>query len=132
MARKKVQTEYDQHIIDALLKLQNPIIGKDKKVFFVRNKARGETGLQHIANKRHRLKVRDIEMVPSILKHPQYMCDDPDNSIYKNYYGIRKDGKHTSFIKIVTSPQKNNKTTEEIITIYPTNSIKVEKAKKKR
>ena len=129
---KDYYTFYDKHIIDALLKLKFPIIGLHSKSFILRKEARNESGIEHIARKKHRLKVRDIESVPSILKHPQYMCDDPDNRVYKNYYGIRKGEKQNSFIKIVTSPQKNNKSTEEIVTIYPTNEIKVEKANKKR
>ena len=136
MAKKKCSISnnqaYDKNIIDALHHLKLPIIGIDGKEFSIRKKARNETGVEHIAKKSHRLKVRDIESVPSILKHPQLMCNDPDNHIYKNYYGIRKGEDQDTFVKIVTSPIKNDKSKEEIVTIYPTNSIKVEKPKKKR
>ena len=47
-----------------------------------------------------------------------------------NYYGIRLGEDQKSLIKIVTSPIKTNRKVEEIVTIYPTNSIKVEKAYK--
>ena len=124
--------DYDFHIIEALNKLKIPIVGVDGKRFIIRKKARKESGLEHIAKKCHNLKVRDIESVPEILRHPKYMCNDPDNHVYKNYYGIRKGNTSTSFIKIVTSPLKKDRATEEIITIYPTNSIKVENDYKKR
>ena len=133
MPKKKstLHQTYDQNIINALRKIQFPITGINGKVFVVRDKKRNESGEEHIARKDHRLKVRDIEEVPSILKHPRYQCNDPDSKIYKNYYGIRKGKDRGSFVKIVTSPLKNDKNKEEIITIYPTDSIKVEKAKKK-
>lgn len=133
MAKKQLTLHqtYDQNIVDALRKLKYPIIGVGGKRFVLRKKARNESGEEHIARKDHRLKVRDIEEIPSVLKHPQYMCDDPDNQIYKNYYGIRKGKGRGTFIKIVTSPIKNDKTKEEIVTVYPTDSIKVEKAKKR-
>ena len=134
MSKKKelLHQTYDQNIISAINKLHFPIKGVGGKEFFIRCRARKESGVEHIARKDHRLKVRDIEEITKILKHPQYACEDPDNKIYRDYYGIRKGKDQDSFIKIVTSPIKNDKTKEEIVTIYPTNSIKVEKAKKKR
>ena len=126
MARKRPQTEYDQHIIDALIRLDNPIVGKDKKHFYIRSEARRETGLQHIANRKHRLKVRDIEMIPSFLKHPKYECADPLKKNYRNYYGIRESKNAMLFIKIVTWVNPSNPNIETIITIYPTSTIKVE------
>ena len=135
MAKKKKNKDYgsiyDEHIIDALKMLKIPIFGVDGKSFSIRKEARNESGIEHIARKDHRLKVRDIESIPSILKHPQYMCSDPDNHNYMNYYGIRKGEDQNTFIKIVTSPIKNDKTKEEIVTIYPSNSIKIEKSKKR-
>lgn len=129
---KKHNLNYDQHIIEALNILKMPIIGVDGLEFSIRKEARDESGVEHIARKCHRLKVRDIEIIPSILKHPKFKCHDPDNHIYKNYYGIRLGEDQNSFIKIFTSPIKTNRRKEEIVTIYPTNSIKVEKGKKKR
>jgi len=122
---KKNPGDYDEHIIDALLKLDNPIIGKGGKRFYIRDKARNESGLEHIAAKRHRLKVRDVELVTKILRHPIYMCDDPTNRIYRNYYGIREGKDSNSFLKIVTSPVKGKRNEEEVIvTIFPTKSLK--------
>ena len=133
MAKKKTEYDliYDKNIISALLKLKFPIKGIGSREFYIREKARDESGIEHIAKKSHRLKVRDIQAIPSILKHPQFICVDPDNHVYKNYYGIRKGKDQNTFIKIVTSPILNEKLKEEIVTIYPTNSIKVEKSKKK-
>lgn len=116
--------DYDEHIVTALLKLDNPIIGKDGKKFYIRDKARNESGLEHIAVKRHRLKVRDIESITSILKHPAYTKQDPSNRNYINYYGIRQNTKNYYLIKIVTWPNKDNPNEETIITIYPVKNVK--------
>ena len=121
---KKNPGDYDEHIIDALLKLDNPIIGKGGKRFYIRDKARNESGLEHIAAKRHRLKVKDIEVITYILKHPSFVKPDPSNRNYVNYYGIRKNTKNEYLIKIVTWPNKNNPNEETIITIYPVKNVK--------
>ena len=132
MANKKDEkTEnemYDQHIVDALLKLKTPIIGINGRKYYLREKSHDGTGVIHIALKRHRLKVRDIESVPSILMKPKYVSEDPNHPIYRNYYGIRKGEEKNAFIKIVTSPVKGKRNEEEIIvTIYPVDRIKVDK-----
>lgn len=123
---KKKIIEYDEHIIQALNTLTIPIIGKNGKKFFIKDKsARGESGVQHIAKKSHRLKVRDIQSVPSILKKPAYENNDPRQPIYMNYYGIRLGKDSNTFLKIVTSPIKGKRGIEEqIVTIYPVRSIK--------
>lgn len=130
MAKKNdVQTEnekYDQHIIDALLKLKTPIKGINKKEFDIRSTGRNENGIEHIASKRHRLKVRDIESIPDILRHPKIVTPDPHNKNYMNYYGIRRGKDESMFLKIITWPYENDENKETIITVYPTKAIKVE------
>lgn len=118
--------EYDEHIIDALLKLKTPIIGKNKKSFFFKKESNGNTSYEHIALKRHRLKVRDIESIPEILRHPKIEMTDPNNKNYRNYYGIRKGKENGIFIKIITWPDKKDTFKEYIVTIYPTNIVKIE------
>lgn len=117
---------FDQHIVDALLKMKTPIIGINGIKFYVRDEARYEDGIHHIAKKMHRLKIRDIETVPEILRHPKVMMADPNNKNYKNYYGIRKGVDTNTLIKIVTWPYEHASKKELIITIFPTNSIKIE------
>ena len=120
---KKKIIEYDEHIIQALNELTVPIIGKNGKKFFIKEKsARGESGVQHIAKKSHRLKVRDIESVKEILSHPKYEKIDDYNPTYKNYYGIRRGENNKMFIKIVTYMDKSGKF-ETIVTIYPVKHI---------
>ena len=122
---KQKKCDYDQHIIDALRKIKQPIIGKGGRLFYIREKARNETGFEHIAKKFHRLKVRDIEDIPSILRHPIACESDPRNKIYRNYYGIRRGSEKDLLLKIVTSPVKGRRDFEEIIvTIYPVKSVK--------
>ena len=130
---KKKPTEYDLNIIAALSKIQTPILGVDGRKFYFREMIRKETGFEHIANKKHRLKIRDVESIPEILKHPKAWHSDPDNPIFRNYYGIRKGKDSDTFIKIVTSPVKGKRDEEEIIvTIYPTKTIKKQIARKKK
>ena len=131
MGKKRSNKEYDENIVEALNKLKTPIIGKNGKAYYIRDEARFESGIYHIANKNHRLKVRDIESIPFILKHPTFESIDPKNKNYRNYYGIRKGtNKNNILIKIVTWPYENDSNIELIITIYPTNSIKIEKDSK--
>ena len=121
------EVDFDQNIVDALLRLKSPIIGLNDVQFYIRDKARKESGLEHIANRKHHLKVRDIDDVPKILKKPSYSEIDPLNKSYKNYYGPRTGNikkRKENFIKIVTHPLKKNK--EKIITIYPTATIPIE------
>ena len=115
---------FDENIIKALTKIRTPIIGKGGIKFYFRDKARKETGFEHIAKKSHRLKVRDIESVESILKHPILVRKDPNNPTYKNYYGSRHGNDNVKLIKIVTWVPYRESTTEYIMTIYPTKKIK--------
>ena len=131
MAKKRTTSNIDENIVKALLKLKVPIIGKNGKKFFIRDDARYESGIEHIAKKSHRLKVRDIESISKILKHPSFEVEDPNNKNYRNYYGVRKGlNKNQSLLKIVTWPYETDGSKELIVTIFPTNSIKIEKGKK--
>ncbi len=108
-----------------------PIVGHLGRKFYLRSYARKESGIEHIAKKTHRLKVRDIEGIPKILMHPKICCSDPDNKLYRNYYGIRQGDDNQTLLKIVTSPVKGKREFEEtIITIFPTKFIKLDKIKK--
>ena len=71
--------------------------------------------------------MRDIESIPSILQHPIAEMVDPNNKNYRNYYGIRKTDDSKTFLKIVTWPDKRNPKKEQIITIFPTNQLKLKK-----
>ena len=122
---KKNESLYDEHIIAALKELTQPIIGKSGKKFYFREMARQETGFEHIAKKSHRLKVRDIEIIPEILRHPISEHRDPANYNYRNYYGIRRgDQNIKSLLKIVTWEDEHDSLKETIITIYPVKTIK--------
>ncbi len=119
---------YDPNIIEALEKLPNIMTNNENKEVRIRVQARIESGKEHIAVATHGLQVRDIELIPKILKKPEYSCKDPNNNNYKDYYGKRL-GKHNSstrnkgiFLKIVTAVKIDK--SEEIVTCYQTNSIK--------
>ena len=130
MRKKKGLSKCGENIIGALLKLKTPIIGKGGKHFVVRDESRYESGIEHIANKRHRLKVRDIKSISEILKHPKIEMVDPNNKNYRNYYGVRKEKNNGMLLKIVTLPYKEHYNSELIVTIFPTKAIKFERKKK--
>ena len=123
MARK-ICVEYDENIIAAIRKIKQPILGKDGHKFYIREKGRKQTGLEHIADKKHRLKVRDIESIENILKSPVSVRIDPYSRNYKNYYGLRKGDEKKSLLKIITWPDEHDEVFERIITIYPVKNIK--------
>lgn len=125
---------YDPHIIECLGQLPKTMKNNENKEVTIRVNARNESGVEHIAVATHGLQVRDIKLIPKVLKKPEHFCIDPNNKNYKDYYG-KRDGKHDSetrnkgiYLKIITSVKPDG--SEEIVTVYPTNSIKDLKMKK--
>ena len=109
----KHKRPFDQNLVDALNKLSWPLINKDGIKVFLRDNARNETGAEHIAGKLHELKVRDIEIIPSILKQP--LKTECDKRKGKLYFGKRKGINKFPFLKIVVNEQKDG--SEVIITV---------------
>lgn len=110
----KHKREVDQHLIDALNNLPWPLINKDGKKVFVTPKNRNESGFEHISGKCHYLKVRDMELIPSILQKPINVFKD--NRKGKIYIGKRKGVEKRPFLKIVVKEGKRD--IEFITTIY--------------
>lgn len=116
---------YDPHILESLNKLPQIMENADKKTVTIKKKVNRENGDEHIAVTRHGLQVRDIKLIPSILKNPLVVKPDPIKKHSKNYYGLRK-GRHTDdnqiYVKIVTNVMADG--SEEIVTVFPTDKIK--------
>ena len=118
----------DPNIIEALEKLPKIMRNNQNKEVSIRAEARNETGKEHIAVVVHGLQVRDISLIKKALKTPDFVCEDPNNHWKKNYY-IKRRGKHGPnnrnkgiLLKVVTYVKPDG--TEEIVTVFPTNSIK--------
>ena len=118
----------DPNIIEALEKLPKIMRNNQNKEVSIRAEARNETGKEHIAVTTHGLQVRDVNLIKKALRSPEFVCQDPNNPNYKNYY-VRRGGKHGPnnrnkgvFLKLVTYVKSDG--SEEIITVFPTNSIK--------
>lgn len=79
----------------------------------MRKNARNETGAEHIAGKLHELKVRDIEILPNVLKQPLSVKND--NRKGKLYFGKRKGVNKFPYLKVVVRVEKDD--TETIITV---------------
>jgi len=114
---KMKRKEYDFHIVDALKKLPIPLKSFDgHDVLFDKNK-RYETIYEYIANKKHRLKVKDIELLPEIFSKKSSLRKDKIGTKFRCYIFKNKAKKERlKFIKIITRINTNK--TETIITIH--------------
>ena len=120
----KSQKEIDQNVYNELLRLSWPLPAVGGKRVFLRDRARRETGAEHIAAKRHHLKIADIQLLPELLKKPIAHHADSRNKNYVNYYGRRKGNKNPMFLKAITSKDKHSNLLETLITFYPTKKVK--------
>ena len=111
MAKRK--RPFDKNLVDAMNKLNWPLINKDGNKVFLRSDARYESGAEHVAGKLHELKVRDIVIIPSILKQPLKV--ERDKRKGKLYFGKRKGVNKFPYLKIVVNEQKDG--SEVIITV---------------
>ena len=108
--------EYDQNIINALKSLPSPLRTFDGHIVKFDLDKRYETIYEHIANKKHRLHISDIKLIPVILKDKSFLKSDKNSKKYRNYIGRRtKKNERLKYLKIVTI--KNKDKTESVITI---------------
>ena len=116
--------EPDLHLVKALKEIKWPIITKDGRIIFLNKKRNSiDYTINHISEKRHFNKVRDIKLLPIILNNP-FMIIPLDNRKRKIYYGKRKGNEgndNKPFLKIVADVYGNK---EYIVTIYPVYSTK--------
>ena len=114
--RNNKNIEYDQHIITALKLLPVPLKTFDgHDVLFDKDK-RNETIFEHIANKKHHLHVKDINVIPTILNNEHCVKNDRGGHKYRTYIGARgKTKERAKYLKIVTHLHKNKH--ESIVTI---------------
>lgn len=116
----KHKRPFDQNLVIALGSFSWPLANKDGIKVFIRGNARSESGTEHIAGKLHKLKVRDMEIIPSVLKQPLKI--EYDNRKGKLYFGRRKGVNKYPYLKIVV--RKRNDGNEEIITICASKKIR--------
>ena len=109
----KHKRPFDQNLVDAINKLNWPLINNNGVKVFLRQNARNETGAEHIAGKLHELKVRDIEILPNVLKQPLSVKNDKRKG--KLYFGKRKGVNKFPYLKVVVRVEKDE--TETIITV---------------
>ena len=116
--RKKnlIYDKYDEHIIKELKKLHTPLKTFDNHNVNFDIDKRKETIYQHIANKKHRLHIVDIQQIQSILLNKECLKNDRNGKKNRCYIGKRKKQKEKNkYLKIVTAIKKNNN--ESITTI---------------
>ena len=109
----------DENILKAINDLKWPLVNKDGNKVFLRKRARNESGAEHVAGKLHLLKVRDIRIVPEILKNPINVIRDKRKG--KLYFGKRKGLEKIPYLKIVVKEEKDG--TETIVTICTSKTI---------
>ena len=112
----KHKRPFDQNLVDAILKLNWPLVNKDGVKIFLRDRSRTESGPEHIAGVLHKLKVRDIQLLPTIFKNPYKIEHEKGGKKGKFYYGKRKGKNKQPFIKIIVKINKD--CSETIATIY--------------
>ena len=93
----------DENIVSALKALSVPLKTFDNhEVYFEENK-RNESIFNHIGKQKHRLKISDIKIIPSILKDRNSLSKDVKKSVFRNYEGKRpKKNAKLKYIRIVT------------------------------
>ena len=118
----KKNREYDQNIIEALKDLPVPLKTFDRHdVYFDVNK-RDESIFEHIANKKHRLHVVDIKIIPRILADRLCLKTDKNGKRFRTYIGRRgKTKEKPKYLKIVTLLGKNKK--ESVYSVYLVKSV---------
>jgi hypothetical protein len=109
----KHKRPFDQNLVDAINKLCWPLVNNNGNKVFLRNNARYESGAEHFAGKLHELKVRDIELLPNVLKQPLAVKTDKRKG--KLYFGRRKGVNKFPYRKVVVRIEKDK--TETIITV---------------
>ena len=114
----KKNKEYDQNVIAVLKALPVPIkTSNGGEVRFDVDK-RDETIFEHIANKEHHIHVKDVAVIPTILRDKESLKNDRNGRKFKTYIGKRgKKKERLKYLKIVTEVKKNKK--ESVVTIYP-------------
>ncbi len=110
------EDKYDKHIIEELKKLPVPLKTFDgHDVYFDQDK-RYETIYEHISNKKHHLHIKDIKVIPMIIKNKKCIVNDRNGHKYRTYIGKRgKQKERFKYLKIVTYIQKDKH--ESIVTI---------------
>ncbi len=109
----KHKRPFDQNLVNAINKLNWPLFNNEGIKVFLRHNSRYESAAEHISGKIHELKVRDIEILPAILKQPLFVKIDKRKG--KLYFGKRRGVNKFPFLKIVVRVE--NDKTETIITV---------------
>ena len=107
---------FDEKIVEELKKIKTPIINKNKIPVIFRKERKMDGVFQHIALKRHHLKIRDIKQMQKILKNPISIQKLRKTKNRKAYYGKRP-GKDKMLLVIIVEKHDNH---EQIVTYYPT------------
>ena len=122
----KHEKEHDELLSDALMKIPFPL--KDKRHGFSiylsdRRASSNETRIKHIINKRHDLKVRDIESIPNGINDYWHYKKDSTYKDTFNYY-LKRKGEDKGYIKVSVQLDWKNKKVAWIKTIYITYKVK--------
>ena len=126
MTKRKPKNYDPTHLIAAIKKWPKPIYDKRHGYYIYLEDGRARSNqsrLEHIIQRRHDLKVRDLESVPANINSYYEYRKDP---VYKdtfNYYMYRK-GKDKGFIKVSIQIDGKDRTRAWIKTIYIAQRVK--------
>lgn len=127
MERKK-HVSHDQRILNALCKIQSPIVDKrhNLSVYFVNDKVRNnETRFEHISKTSHELQVHDVERIPKQINNPKTKFKrDKEHKDTFNYYIQRYGYSDIEYIKVSVLIDENNSKQGKVKTIFITDKQK--------
>ena len=114
----KSRTNPDKNIIKALKELKLPLLNYEGTKIYFQKRKRYETVYEHIADKSHHLKLKDIEIIRKTLLDKRSVRKDNKTPKAVNYYGRRKGiEKQKPWLRIICVITKDG--TQEISNIYP-------------
>lgn len=114
----KQRIDPDQNIIKALKELKLPLHNFEGTKIYFQKRKRYETIYEHIADKSHHLKLKDIQIIEKTLLDRKSIRKDNKTPKAVNYYGKRKGiEKQKPWLRIICNVLKDG--TQEISNIYP-------------
>ena len=127
MTKRRPNSKTNRRVLEALLTLPSPI--EDKKngllIYFVDDQSRSnQTRFEHIIQKRHCLKVRDIQAIPEGIANKAIIKKDSKKRKWTFCYFFLRPGSQHEYIKIAVQRNSNNSHEVFVKTIYIAKTIK--------
>ena len=124
MAKRK-GIPYEQKLINALMKIPNPLEDKkhNMKIYFDDNRARSnQSRFEHIIDQRHGLRPSDIERIPRYINESKLKKDHDRKDTYNLF--IKRNNYSSEYIKIALKVENDELKEAFVKTIFITKVYK--------